>query len=264
MRQFAGELERLANIAGADPKHPIAGIAMFAPELDREVDWRTIGEDIIKAASSEEQYTKGIERVKVFENLVASADDQKEFKAILKPFVEERVAEAEARGEYGKVPLELSYYKQHFIANAMPWFIFSFVFVALSWLAPGTAVARYLGWASVATCALALCYVIGAIVMRCMIMSRPPIATLYETILFIAASAVLLCLILEYFDRKKVALAAAAVFGAAGMFLALRYEMKEALEGRGDTMITLQAVLRSNFWLGTHVIVWRHIGNVDI
>lgn len=255
MQQLKIELERLASIAGADPLHPIAGIAMFAPESSKDEDWQTIGEEMVKAISSEEPYPKGIARVKFFEDLVANTGDQKAFKALLKPFVEERIAEAEARSEFSKVPLELSYYKAHFIANAMPWFTLAFVFVALSWLTPGSNVGRYLGWASVATCALGLAYVTGAIVMRCLIMERPPISTLYETILFITASAVLLCLILEYFDRKKVALAAAAVLGAAGMFLALRYEMKEAISGRGDTMVTLQAVLRSNFWLGTHVIV---------
>ena len=255
MQQLAIELERLASIAGADPQHPIAGVAMFAPESPKDEDWRTIGEEMVKAISEEGAYPQGIARVKFFEGLVANAGDQKEFKKLLKPFVDERIAAAEARDEYSKVPLELSYYKAHFIANAMPWFVFGFVFVALSWLTPGSKVGKYLGWASVATCLLGLGYVTGAIIMRCLIMGRPPISTLYETILFIAASAVLLCLILEYFDRKKVALAAAAVLGAAGMFLALRYEMKEALTGRGDTMVTLQAVLRSNFWLGTHVIV---------
>ncbi|MGI9243365.1 MAG: cytochrome c biogenesis protein [Verrucomicrobiales bacterium] len=255
MQQLALELERIANIAGADPQHPIAGIALFAPDAAEDDDWRTIGEEIVKAAEAEEPYTAGIERVKVFEELVSNSGDQKAFKAVLAPFVEQRIAEAEARGEYSKVPMELSYYKAHFIANAMPWFIFGFVFVALSWLTPGSVIGKYLGRASVLTCLLGLGYVTGAIIMRCLIMGRPPISTLYETILFITASAVLLCLILEYFDRKKVALAAAAVIGAAGMFLALRYEMKEALEGRGDTMVTLQAVLRSNFWLGTHVII---------
>jgi ABC-type transport system involved in cytochrome c biogenesis permease subunit len=86
-------------------------------------------------------------------------------------------------------------------------------------------------------------------------MGRPPISTLYETILFITAAVVLLCLILEFFDRKKIALAVACVLGFAGMRLGLIYEMKEAMEGNGDTMVTLQAVLRSNFWLGTHVII---------
>lgn len=255
MPRVADEIQRVANIAGSDPLHPIAGIAIFAPEDAGDDDWRTIGEEIMKVVTSEDPYPLGVARVKVFEQLVASAGDQKEFKKVLKPFVDERVAEAKARDEFRAIPLELKYYKMHFIANAMPWFIFSFVFVAFSWLTPGSVVGKVLGWAAVVTSVLGFIYVTGALVMRCIIMLRPPIATLYETILFITASAVLLCLILEYFDRKKIAIAAAAVVGAAGMFLALRYEIKEAVEGRGDTMVTLQAVLRSNFWLGTHVII---------
>lgn len=262
MRNLEFEVQRLAGVAGSDPLHPIAGIAMFAPEDPKDEDWTTIGEEIMKVRAGDEPYPLGIARVKVFENLEAYAkdqakfkDNQKEFKAVLEPFVEQRIKEAKARGEYKSVPMELWYYKRNFLSNAMPWFVFGFVFVALSWLAPGSKASKYLGWASVATCLLALGYVVGAIVTRCLIMGRPPISTLYETILFIAAAAVALCLILEYFDRKKIALAAAAVLGFAGMFLAWRYEMKEAIEGKGDTMVTLQAVLRSNFWLGTHVII---------
>ena len=134
---------------------------------------------------------------------------------MLEPFVKERIQDAKARGDYKKVPLELRYYKWHFLANAMPWFIFSFLFVALSWLMPASVAGRILGWVSVGTCVLALLYVTGAVVMRCLIMGRPPISTLYETILFIGASAVLLCLIMEYFDRRKIALAVAAFLGAA-------------------------------------------------
>ena len=263
MTTLRTELGRLASVAGSDPVDPISGIAIYTPGRAKDDDWTAIGEEIMKVVdSTDEPYPQGIARVKVFENLVASLEGsagfeekQEAFAKVLQPFVEQRIKDAEARGEYEKVPLELKYYKAHFIANAMPWFIFSFVFVALSWLAPRSPAAKFLGWASVATCVLALGYVVGAMVMRCLIMGRPPIATLYETILFITASAVLLCLVLEFFDRKKVALAAAAALGAAGMFLALRYEIKEAVEGKGDTMVTLQAVLRSNFWLGTHVII---------
>ena len=255
MRSVGGEIMQAAHIAGSNPDNPIAGIAIFTPEESYKKAWRSIGEEILAALESTEPSPKQVARVRFFEELSAYIDDQAEFQKILEPFVEERIADAKARGEYSKVPLELKYYDWGFLHRALPWFIIAFVLVALSWLAPGSQASRYLGWASVGTCGLALLYVIGAITIRCMIMSRAPIATLYETILFIVAFVVLLCLILEYFDRKKIALAVAAVLGAAGMFLAMVYEMKEAMEGKGDTMATLQAVLRSNFWLSTHVVI---------
>ena len=81
-------------------------------------------------------------------------------------------------------------------------------------------------------------------------LSRPPISTLYETIPFITAVAVILCLLIEFFDRKGIALASSVVVGIIGIFLAWKFEIKE----QRDTLKVLEAVLRSNFWLATHVI----------
>jgi ABC-type transport system involved in cytochrome c biogenesis permease subunit len=80
-------------------------------------------------------------------------------------------------------------------------------------------------------------------------MQRPPITTLYETILFITATAALFGLIAEWITKKHLGLLIAAVSGTAGMFLAIRFE---SMEGQ-DTMQQLQAVLITNFWLATHV-----------
>ncbi|MDB4722293.1 cytochrome c biogenesis protein CcsA, partial [Verrucomicrobiales bacterium] len=51
-------------------------------------------------------------------------------------------------------------------------------------------------------------------------------------------------------DRKGIALACSIMIGIIGLFLAMRFEIKEAR----DTLKVLEAVLRSNFWLATHVI----------
>jgi ABC-type transport system involved in cytochrome c biogenesis permease subunit len=90
---------------------------------------------------------------------------------------------------------------------------------------------------------------VTAIVLRCIIRSRPPVSTLYETILFITAVAVTTALVIELINRQRIAQGLAAVLGAGGLFLAGRYE---ALEGF-DTMPSLVAVLDTNFWLSTHV-----------
>jgi ABC-type transport system involved in cytochrome c biogenesis permease subunit len=78
------------------------------------------------------------------------------------------------------------------------------------------------------------------------------VSTLYETILFVAGVAVIVCLVLEWINRQRIALAVASVLGALGMFLAMKYELKEAASA-GDTMPQLVAVLDTNFWLATHV-----------
>jgi ABC-type transport system involved in cytochrome c biogenesis permease subunit len=80
-------------------------------------------------------------------------------------------------------------------------------------------------------------------------MERPPITSLYETIIFITTTGVVLALLAEWMMKKGWALAVASVAGTAGMFLSIRFMN---MEGR-DTMELLQAVLITNFWLATHV-----------
>jgi ABC-type transport system involved in cytochrome c biogenesis permease subunit len=90
------------------------------------------------------------------------------------------------------------------------------------------------------------------IVMRCLIRERPPIITLYDTILFVTAVAVLACLITEWILRMRVALGAGLVLGVVGMFLASSYEAVE-IASAGDTMSTVVAVLDTNYYLAIHV-----------
>jgi ABC-type transport system involved in cytochrome c biogenesis permease subunit len=87
------------------------------------------------------------------------------------------------------------------------------------------------------------------IVIRCIIMQRPPITTLYETIIFITTACVIAGLLAELANRKGYALIMAAVAGTAGMFLSLRFFTFEGT----DSMRQLEAVLITTFWLSTHV-----------
>jgi ABC-type transport system involved in cytochrome c biogenesis permease subunit len=96
---------------------------------------------------------------------------------------------------------------------------------------------------------VALAYSVWGIAERCIINERPPVATLYETILFITAVSSLVALLLERVMRNGAGLALTGFLGALGLFLSNRFM---ALDGQ-DTMPTLEAVLITNFWLATHV-----------
>jgi ABC-type transport system involved in cytochrome c biogenesis permease subunit len=124
--------------------------------------------------------------------------------------------------------------------------VLSFVLVAFMWLKPDLRALRIVV-ASVLTVPTLL--LIAGITVRCIIRDRPPVSTLYETILFITACAVVTCMAIEFMNRQGLALSMGAILGSMGMFLANKYEMKEAV----DTMPSLVAVLDTNFWLSTHV-----------
>ncbi|MEN8151051.1 MAG: cytochrome c biogenesis protein CcsA [Planctomycetota bacterium] len=156
------------------------------------------------------------------------------------------VARAKARGEYGKIELEVSFYNAAWFHWGLGFFAIGFVLVAFTWLAPRL---WPLYWGSMVVTLVAVIVTTIGITQRCIIRGRPPVNTLYETILFVAATAALTALIVEMMNRRRIALSAAAIMGLGGLFLAMKYE---ALDG-GDTFAPLVAVLRTNFWLATHV-----------
>ena len=144
---------------------------------------------------------------------------------------------------------EVKLYNSGYFHSSLAYFILGFLILSVSWFRPGTRFSKYVSWVAAGFIILALGYDIAGIVQRCVIRNRPPITNLYDTVIFITAAAVLLALLLEFFTRRGVGLVVAAVGGMLGMFLSLRYEVKEAT----DTMDPLQAVLDTNFWLATHV-----------
>jgi ABC-type transport system involved in cytochrome c biogenesis permease subunit len=85
--------------------------------------------------------------------------------------------------------------------------------------------------------------------MRCVIRGRPPVSTLYETVLFVTAVGAIVALVMEGINRQRIALSAAAILGTVGLFIANGYELLD----KRDTMPSLVAVLDTNFWLATHV-----------
>ena len=153
---------------------------------------------------------------------------------------------AEARGEYDRIPLERFYYRTNFLTWAQIGFILAFLAMAVAWMLP-RAELPYRSAALLAGAGTLL--VVAAIVVRCMIRGRPPVSTLYETVLFITGVSTVVALVAERITRQRLALSAAAVLGMLGVFIANGYETLD----KRDTMPSLVAVLDTNFWLATHV-----------
>jgi ABC-type transport system involved in cytochrome c biogenesis permease subunit len=174
------------------------------------------------------------------------AEHETVFAAELTRFHDLVVGLAGERGEYAKVPLEVTYYNLKLLTYALALYILSFLLVAISWMTPGS---RWLHKLIPVTVTVPTILLIAAITIRCIIRERPPVTTLYETLLFITAVAVTVALFIEWMNRQRIAVAMGAILGSLGLFLANKYEMKEAV----DTMPSLVAVLDTNFWLATHV-----------
>ena len=90
-------------------------------------------------------------------------------------------------------------------------------------------------------------YNLSGLIIRMTILNRPPVSTLYESIIFVAFIAVLLAIILEIFKRDNLSVLIGAVSGIILHYISFGYAAD------GDTFGVLVAVLNSNFWLATHV-----------
>lgn len=88
----------------------------------------------------------------------------------------------------------------------------------------------------------------AGIAARVYILSRPPVTTLYESIIFVGLIAVLYGLWAYSKDKNTLWLALAS---ATGIFLHI---LGFSHDQDGDSFLMLTAVLNTNFWLATHVI----------
>jgi ABC-type transport system involved in cytochrome c biogenesis permease subunit len=87
------------------------------------------------------------------------------------------------------------------------------------------------------------------LIFRMHLEGRPPVTNLYSSAIFIGWGAMLLGLLLERFYRFGIGNIVAATAGFVTLIIAHNLALG------GDTMGVLRAVLDTNFWLATHVVV---------
>lgn len=224
-------------------------LAMFPAfgAFAEQAEYFTAGEFIEPAFRSQVPIDDKLQVLAAVERMVDKRHDPAAFTQQLRLVHTELASNAEARGEYAMIPLEWTLYRLQPFAWAQWLYVLCFLLVAFLWLAPRN---RWLYVGTSFLMAVPTLWLITGITMRCIIRSRPPVTTLYETILFITACVVVTALFIEWANRRRVALSVGAFLGAFGMFLANRYEAMEGV----DTMPQLIAVLDTNFWLTTHVL----------
>jgi ABC-type transport system involved in cytochrome c biogenesis permease subunit len=124
-------------------------------------------------------------------------------------------------------------------------YLLAFVLALFSWLKWPDVLGRSAFW----LVALAWILSTAGIATRMWLEGRPPVTNLYSSALFVGWGAVALCLVLEATYRNAVGSVAAGMIGFATLLIA------HHLAVAGDTLEMMRAVLDSNFWLATHVVV---------
>ncbi len=228
------------------------GAAAFLPPPsdfeDQDTWWRF--HDLVKFTFEQQtQYADVLPMLAAFQQLEQNKNDPSAFLSTLEGLHKTSSSIAEARGEYGTIPLEITLEGVDPFTKALVSFLLGFLLSALGWLIKDN---KWLGRA-VWTCALiGLGFGIWGITMRCLIRHRPPVVSLYDTVIFITCVCVLVGVVSEYLTRQRIGLAVSTFLGTAGMFLANKYEFIE-VKSAGDTMASVVAVLDTNYYLAIHV-----------
>jgi ABC-type transport system involved in cytochrome c biogenesis permease subunit len=257
IRQQPGESEDERMFSGAlrlffFHANSARGLNIFPPkEKDNEV-WASGGDVLLAGLASKADRPWAAGELSGIQTLVsAQREGETAFHEALKAFSTAQKTIAEGRGEGKYSALEVTLYRGKWFSYSLYCFVFAFVVMAFSWLTPATKAGNTLILIASLLALLGLVLDVYGISLRSIIRQRPPITNLYDTVLFITGTAVLLGLLIEYFTRVGIGTLVAVVSGVMGMFLAMKYEAKEAT----DTITQLVAVLDTNFWLATHVTI---------
>lgn len=221
----------------------------FPPPAEKIEVWHNPGLLLKASAEGAPMNEADIGHLVKWGSLAAASHDAARLKSQIEALNQELQKLADARGESGHIGLETHYHQADYFYRSLLCFIFGLLLLALGWVKPDAGWGRWCKRLAAGLTVLGGLIGTVGIVIRCLIMERPPITNLYETIIFITTAAVLGCLLAEWLMRKGWALAVAVVAGTVGMFLSIRFMN---MEGR-DTMQQLEAVLITNFWLSTHV-----------
>jgi len=233
-----------------DTKMRTAGVLRWYPPSGKGADnWETpVG--IIRDLAEEGPHAATAD-VKLHElaelaSLAADREQNDTFQAKLMAFANNRTTEAKAAGVYGKVAHDRNYLKWRIFEFVKLWFIVLFLLTAVSWLKPGVKwyqtiikVCTWIGFAGI----------VAGIGQRVWITGWGPVTNIYETIPYITLMAGIFAMLMSKAMKNAIPQAVAVAVGAMGMFLASRYESGQS----ADTIDALVAVLRSNYWLWTHV-----------
>jgi ABC-type transport system involved in cytochrome c biogenesis permease subunit len=223
---------------------------IFPPAPGANNVWNGPGEMIFEAINSGKDVPADqLTWLALYEDVFLALPDAAKFKTAAKTLLGKIQDAAKARGEGQSIALERHSMRADYFFYAQWIFLTGFIAVALTWVSPGSRFEKGARLAAWLLLGAATALAVTGVVIRCIIMQRPPITTLYETILFIGSACALLGLIAEWLTKRGLGLLVTAIGGTACMFLSIQFEASEAT----DTLQQLQAVLITNFWLSTHV-----------
>ena len=211
------------------------------PPVDPMTDWKNVGFELLDVMRGDplSPYVTGYAAL----TMAYRANDAATFNETVHDLRERFIADFPS--EIDRVHYEQVFNSIQPFYLAMQLYVLVFLVVCFSWLRWPETLGRAAFWV------LILAFVVHTfgLVSRMYIQGRPPVTNLYSSAVFVGWGSVLLGAFIEKFFRNGIGAAMAALVGFATLIIAHHLSMS------GDTLEMMRAVLDSNFWLATHVVV---------
>lgn len=129
--------------------------------------------------------------------------------------------------------------------RSMVLYVGAFLLAAVSWFNLN----QFLRRSALALSIVAIVLHTAGLIFRMVLEGRPPVTNLYSSAIFIGWGTVILGIIIERFYRDGIGTVVGTFTGFVSLVVAHNLSLS------GDTMEMLRAVLDTNFWLATHVVI---------
>jgi ABC-type transport system involved in cytochrome c biogenesis permease subunit len=147
--------------------------------------------------------------------------------------------------QFSRAKVEYWFNQAQPFLQAMVLYVFVLLVSLISWLKWP----RTLGKTAIILLGFAFVLHTLGLLIRMYLQGRPPVTNLYSSALFVGWGSVLLCLFLERFYKNGIGSVCASTIGFVTLLIAHNLQLD------GDSLEMLRAVLDTNVWLATHVVV---------
>ena len=155
-----------------------------------------------------------------------------------------RIAQAQPK-DCSKASFERLFNRLEPFYNCAILYLIVFLLACASWMLLPGCFQRSAVW----LLAVSFAFHTFGLIARMYIQGRPPVTNLYSSAIFIGWGTVIICFVLERIGRNGIGSACAGLIGFVTLVIA------HNLAANGDTLEMLVAVLDTNIWLATHVVV---------
>lgn len=225
-----------------------AGLALRVWPVKDSGAWKSVNELEGEAQAAFARVTKGfVDSIALADNKSSRLEAKPELTAAVQEFIE--LARREAPDKYAqdsKIKWELHLNAFHPFNVAAYSYLLGLIFL-VSFQVSGRSFAYSLAWVFLSLGFFLHAYGMG---IRIYLTGRPPVSNMYETVIWVPWASVLFGVVMERLQNNRIVLMAAA--GVAVFCLLLADLAPTVLDA---SIHPLEPVLRSTFWLTTHVLI---------